>query len=187
MLKDFLSFLITQKKREQGVLKIHSLSQVVFGRINCIRKGFRNIYIYLFYLRKLSRLRGQFCSTALVIDTFYIKYCSVLLLTHYYKINLLIEITFFRKKNIYLQIFVCNFMRPKTWDNDFSKEKINKSCLLYRLYIITAAFLNPLTANIKKTQKLSHHRYKITKIILVLSNWKSFQHGDSNISLLLLK
>ena len=42
-----------------------SLSQV-FGRIKLYKKGSRNIF---FYLRKLSRLRGKFFSTALVTDT----------------------------------------------------------------------------------------------------------------------
>ena len=32
---------------------------------NCIKKGSRNIF-FVIYLRKLSRLRGQFSSTALV-------------------------------------------------------------------------------------------------------------------------
>ena len=73
-----------------------SLSEV-FGRIKLHKKS-RNIIF--FYLRKLSRLRGQFCSTALVIDTLYVKYCSVL--TQYYKIDHLIEITFFSKKEIYM-------------------------------------------------------------------------------------
>ena len=41
----------------------------------------------------------QFSSTALVIDTFYVKYCS--LLTQYYKIDPLIE-TFLCKKKIFL-------------------------------------------------------------------------------------
>ena len=45
-----------------------------------IKKDLEYIFhIYNIYLRKLSRLRGQFCSNALVIDT---KYCSVL--TQYY-------------------------------------------------------------------------------------------------------
>ena len=39
------------------------------------KKGSRNVY---FYLRKLSRLRGQCCNTALAIDTSYVKYCPVL-------------------------------------------------------------------------------------------------------------
>ena len=51
-----------------------SLSEVL-GRIKFNKK---DLEIYIFYLRKLSQLGGQFCSTALVIDTFYVKYCSVL-------------------------------------------------------------------------------------------------------------
>ena len=47
---------------------------IYFAFINL--KESRNIYI-LFYLRKLFQLRGQFCSTALVIDTLYVKYWSV--------------------------------------------------------------------------------------------------------------
>ena len=67
---------------------------------NFIKKDLE-IYIYIFfYWRKLSRLRGKFCSTALVIDTFYVKYCSVLM--QYDKFDLLIEITFLNKKNIYI-------------------------------------------------------------------------------------
>ena len=65
-----------------------SLSQV-FGRMKLYKKGSRNII--LFYSRKLSRLRGQFCSIALVIDTFY---CTNVVL----QIDLLIEITFLSKK-----------------------------------------------------------------------------------------
>ena len=37
----------------------------------------------------------------------------------------LIEITFLSKKNIFLDSFLCNFMRPKTCDKDFSREKKN--------------------------------------------------------------
>ena len=40
------------------------------------------IEIYFFYLRKFlrfeARFEGQFSSSALVIDTFNVKYCSVL-------------------------------------------------------------------------------------------------------------
>ena len=50
----------------------------LFGRIKLHKKGSRNIYIYLFYLRKLSRLRGQFSSTALLIDTL----CQILRCTN---------------------------------------------------------------------------------------------------------
>ena len=58
-----------------GLISEKSLSQVV-GRIR-LHKKFMYIYLY-FYLRKLSRFRGQFCSTALVaIDTFYVKYCAL--------------------------------------------------------------------------------------------------------------
>ena len=53
-----------------------SLSEV-FG---CIKKGSKNIF---FYLRKLSRLRGKFSSTALVINTFYVNYWSVLKSVYY--------------------------------------------------------------------------------------------------------
>ena len=49
----------------------------VSGRRKLHKKGIYK-YIYFFYLRKLSRLRGKLCSTALVIDNFYVKYCSVL-------------------------------------------------------------------------------------------------------------
>ena len=48
------------------------LAKLLSEDFSCIKlhnKGSRNIYIF-FYLRKLSRLRGQFCSTALVKDTF---------------------------------------------------------------------------------------------------------------------
>ena len=73
----------------------------LFFAYNCMKKGSKNIFTV--YLRKLSQLRGQFCSTALVIDTFYFKYCSVL--TLYYKIDLLIEITFLSNKNNYISRF----------------------------------------------------------------------------------
>ena len=63
----------------------------VFVRTKLHKKGSR-IYIYIFYLRKLSCLRGQCCSIALVIDTFYVKYCSVL------QHDLFIEITFLSYK-----------------------------------------------------------------------------------------
>ena len=72
-----------------GILFEKSLSKV-FGQIKLNKKGSRNICIYL--LKKLSRLRRKFYSTALVLDTFYVKYCSVL--TQYYKI----EITFLSKR-----------------------------------------------------------------------------------------
>ena len=70
------------------------------------------------YLRKLSRLRGKFCrTTALVIDTFYVKYCSVLM--QYHKIDLLIDKSKDKvkvKEKIFLDPFLSNFMRPKTSD-----------------------------------------------------------------------
>ena len=46
----------------------------VFRRIKLHKKDLE-IYI-LFYLRKLSQFWGQFSSTVLEIDTFYVKYCS---------------------------------------------------------------------------------------------------------------
>ena len=73
----------------------------------------KNLEIYIFFcLRKLSRLRGQFCSTALVIDTFYVKLCSVL--TQNYNIDFLIGITFLSKKNI--SISFIQFYATKTSD-----------------------------------------------------------------------
>ena len=47
-------------------------------KIAFIIKGPRNIFFFFIYLRKLSRLRGKFFSTALVKDSVYVKYCSVL-------------------------------------------------------------------------------------------------------------
>ena len=35
-----------------------------------------DLEIYFFYLRKLSWFLGKFFSTALVIDTLFVKYCS---------------------------------------------------------------------------------------------------------------
>ena len=67
----------------------------VFGPIKLHKNRSKNFFL----LKKVIRLRGQFCSTELVIDTFYVKYYSVL--TQYYKIDLLIEKTLLSKKNIY--------------------------------------------------------------------------------------
>ena len=53
-----------------------SLPQV-FGPTELHKKGSRNM-IFCFYLRKLPRFLSQFSSTALVMDTFYVKYGSVL-------------------------------------------------------------------------------------------------------------
>ena len=75
-----------------------------------IKKKSKNIII----CTKLSRLRGKFCSTALVIDTFYVKHCSVQLQD--YKIDLFFEITFLSKK---IYIYISSFMQfyaTKTWD-----------------------------------------------------------------------
>ena len=73
-------------------------------------------------------------STASVIDTFYVKYCSVL--TQYYKINLLIEITFLVKKyNIFLDPFLCYFMLPKTTDN-LSVNIDHVYCTVYSVHAI---------------------------------------------------
>ena len=49
----------------------------VFSRTKLHKK---RIYKYIFsiYWRQLSRFWGKFSSTALVIDTFYVKHCSVL-------------------------------------------------------------------------------------------------------------
>ena len=63
-----------------GLLFLEKLLSQVLVTYNCIEKGSRNIYF--FYLRKLSLLRGLFCSTALVIDTFYAKYCSDMIFLH---------------------------------------------------------------------------------------------------------
>ena len=54
------------------------------------------------------------CSTALVIHTFNVKYCSVL--TQYHKIDRLIEMNFLSKKNIPRSFFLCNYMLSKTSD-----------------------------------------------------------------------
>ena len=81
---------------------------------------------YSFYLRKLSRFCGQFSSTALVIDIFYVKYYSVL--TQYQKIYLKIAITFLCKRYIYIQIlFFCNFVRPKSYIFYFMKNGKNST------------------------------------------------------------
>ena len=54
------------------------------------KKRSRNIYIFSF--KKVISIKRSIC----VIDTFYVKYFSVL--KQYYKIQLLIEITFLSKK-----------------------------------------------------------------------------------------
>ena len=59
----------------------------------------------------LSRLSDLFCSTGLVIEPFYVKYCSVL--PQYYKINLLIGINFLSKKNMFLDPFFMQFYATK--------------------------------------------------------------------------
>ena len=82
-----------------------SLSEV-FGRTKLHKKGSRNIYF--FYLRNLSRLSGQIYSTGLVQSNFWHKKC--LLLTQYYIIDLLIGITFSRKK-IYIFLDPLIFMQ----------------------------------------------------------------------------
>ena len=39
--------------------------------------------------------------------------------------------TFLSKKKCISRSFLCNFMLPKTWDNDFSREKkLTQSCYL---------------------------------------------------------
>ena len=86
-----------------GMIDIDRQLIISFWSQKLQKKGSRNIY--QFYLRKLSRLRGQFNSTALVIDTFYFKYCSVL--TQY-------QITFLSKKK-YLQIFFMQFYATKNF------------------------------------------------------------------------
>ena len=42
------------------------------------KKNDKEIFFVVVYLRKLSRFCGQVPSTSLVIDTFYVKYCSAL-------------------------------------------------------------------------------------------------------------
>ena len=64
----------------------------IFITQNCIKKGSRNI-TYL----KLLQSFGQYSITDLVIDTFYVKYCSVL--TQYSK-------TFLCKKYISRSFFM---------------------------------------------------------------------------------
>ena len=58
-----------------------------------------------FYLRKLSLFYGHFSSTAIVIDTFYEKYCSVPTQYAMYKNDLKIAITCLSKKIIFLDPF----------------------------------------------------------------------------------
>ena len=82
-----------------GLFSLEKSLSKVFGCIKLHKKG----SWFFFYLKKLFQLRDQFCSSALVIDTFYVKYCSIL--THYYKIDLLIKITFLSKRNIFLDSF----------------------------------------------------------------------------------
>ena len=66
-LKSIILYIIyIERKRHWAIYMIDmdSLSQV-FGHIKLHKKKSSNIYIF-FYLRKSSRLRGKFCSTALV-------------------------------------------------------------------------------------------------------------------------
>ena len=66
---------------------------------------------FYIYLRTLETKRGKFSST--VLDTCYIKYCSVLL--QYYKIYLNFLFSFISeyKKAILLHLIFWDFMRPK--------------------------------------------------------------------------
>ena len=48
----------------------------VFGSIKLHKKNLET-YLFIFHLRKLYRLRGQCCSTALEIDSFYVKYSEL--------------------------------------------------------------------------------------------------------------
>ena len=70
---------------------------ISYGRIKFHKKTVK--YNFFVYLRKFSRLRVQFCSTALVIDTFLI--------------DLLIEISFLSKKKYISRSFFTQFLRPK--------------------------------------------------------------------------
>ena len=81
---------------------------LLFGRVKLHKNRNMIIFAQKSYLALLSHLPGFYNKTgflntyplSLVIDTFYaafyVKYCSVL--TQYYKIDLLIEITFLSKK-----------------------------------------------------------------------------------------
>ena len=76
---------------------------------NCIKKG--SIIIFFFYLRKLSRNRGQIFSNALVINTFL---CQILLCS---TTNAGLENL--PQFSIFLDSFLCKFVRLKISDKDF--------------------------------------------------------------------
>ena len=60
--------------KEKNICRLNMIDLDIFwGRIQLHKKGSRNIIC--FYLRKLSQLKGQLCSTALVKDIFCVKYC----------------------------------------------------------------------------------------------------------------
>ena len=61
----------------QHLFREFSKKSVSEVRIKSHKKGSKNILFFL-YLGKLSRNWGKFSSSALVIDTFYVKYFSVL-------------------------------------------------------------------------------------------------------------
>ena len=98
----------------------------VLGRIK-LHKKMISKYIYFFYLRKISRLRGKSFSTKLGQSNIWHKKC--LLLTQYYKIYLLIGILFLsKKKNIlFLDHILCDQKLLKTI---FREEKKPKSIML---------------------------------------------------------
>ena len=106
-----------------------------YGRIKLHKKDLE-IYI-LFKLRKLSWLRDQFWSSALVEST---KEC--LLLTQYYKINLLIEITFLSKKKYNSRYFLYEILcDQKLLITIFREKKQTKSIMLRaQLYLPKGSF-----------------------------------------------
>ena len=86
----------------------HFFSKNHYPKFLVVGNGIKkDVEIFFFYLRKLSQLRGQFCSTALVKYTFYVKYSSVLM--QCYKIDLFFEITSEVKKKYISRYFCIQF------------------------------------------------------------------------------
>ena len=102
---------------------------MIFAIFQCFFKVFDStkfhkkdlqIYILLFYLRKLSRFWGQLSGASLVIIKITVTFLS-------------------KEKNIFLDPFFMQFCAPKKSDGDFLKKGKIWSCLLYTMYSVVCA------------------------------------------------
>ena len=105
---------------------------VIFGCIKLHKKGSRNIYF--FYLRNLSRLTGQFCSTALVQSNIFIYKVSI---TNAVLQNLPLNIKKYISRSLFYAILCVILLLVIVIQDVPKKETIDSRCQSYNFFFIT--------------------------------------------------